>query len=131
MRISDWSSDVCSSDLRDARGRLAQFDQLRAQLRLPGIGATEYQACFRAAVIELHQRGVDAVGAGAGDQAEVEGSRHVRIVGAPHGRDGALPGKTHRAHGALLQAQPFFDPGFPALAPRLPFAYAPTTAQLI
>src|SRR3546814_3944763 len=23
MRISDWSSDVCSSDLRDARGHLA------------------------------------------------------------------------------------------------------------
>src|SRR3546814_15787134 len=82
LRISDWSSDVCSSDLlpvradrgdvggrgaavgqrpkcgvgegatdahvefgdrveRDARVLLAQFDQLRAQLRLPGIGAGE------------------------------------------------------------------------------------------
>src|SRR3546814_4136726 len=33
MRISDWSSDVCSSDLSDARRRG------RAALRLPGAGA--------------------------------------------------------------------------------------------
>src|SRR3546814_9272799 len=25
MRISDWSSDVCSSDLRDTRGRVIAF----------------------------------------------------------------------------------------------------------
>src|SRR3546814_2429930 len=60
---------------RAARGLLAQFDQLRAQLRLPGIGSGEHQARRRARVVrivEFHQRGVDAVGAGAGDQAEVE-----------------------------------------------------------
>src|SRR3546814_1009044 len=100
LRISDWSSDVCSSDLlpvradrgdvggrgaavgqrpkcgvgegatdahvefgdrveRDARGLLAQFDQLRAQLRLPGIGAGEHQARRRARIVrivEFHQR---------------------------------------------------------------------------
>src|SRR3546814_20669863 len=36
MRISDWSSDVCSSDLRELRQRLQQAhteaDQARAQL---------------------------------------------------------------------------------------------------
>src|SRR3546814_9750465 len=54
--------------------------QLRAQLRLPGIGAGEHQARRRARVVrivEFHQRGVDAVGAGAGDQAEVEVGWHA------------------------------------------------------
>src|SRR3546814_4751166 len=97
VRISDLSSDVCSSALRpqcgvgegatDAhvefgdrverypRRVLAELDQLRAQLRLPGIGAAEHQARRRARVVrivEFDQRGVDSVGAGAGDQAEVD-----------------------------------------------------------
>src|SRR3546814_7318578 len=28
MRISDWSSDVCSSDLAKAKARLARFEEL-------------------------------------------------------------------------------------------------------
>src|SRR3546814_2886960 len=35
MRISDWSSDVCSSDLNSSIGEIAQF-QLRC---LPGLGS--------------------------------------------------------------------------------------------
>src|SRR3546814_14329144 len=65
---------------RYPRRVLAELDQLRAQLRLPGIGAAEHQARRRARVVrivEFDQRGVDSVGAGAGDQAEVEVGWHA------------------------------------------------------
>src|SRR3546814_6846147 len=39
MRISDWSSDVCSSDLRPRRGPRRQEDQGRAGDRARGRGA--------------------------------------------------------------------------------------------
>src|SRR3546814_1694660 len=32
MRISDWSSDVCSSDLKDAKARIEVLQKLRAAL---------------------------------------------------------------------------------------------------
>src|SRR3546814_6142923 len=38
MRISDWSSDVCSSDLKTAVGRLNPLDILLALLTLGCIG---------------------------------------------------------------------------------------------
>src|SRR3546814_21045284 len=36
MRISDWSSDVCSSDLAPFRGRLARERLERGHDRIPG-----------------------------------------------------------------------------------------------
>src|SRR3546814_1501159 len=35
MRISDWSSDVCSSDLLDVKARAVRGDQLAQQQRAP------------------------------------------------------------------------------------------------
>ena len=62
---------------------LAEFDQARAQRGIPRVGAAEgeFGARVRGVAIETHQRSVDAVGAGAGDQAEVvlvaRGIRHA------------------------------------------------------
>src|SRR3546814_5618632 len=39
MRISDWSSDVCSSDLIDDAGAGGVADQIGDLLRRPGLGA--------------------------------------------------------------------------------------------
>src|SRR3546814_5819858 len=35
MRISDWSSDVCSSDLRDLSLGLSRYDAFRASTGIP------------------------------------------------------------------------------------------------
>src|SRR3546814_2703450 len=44
MRISDWSSDVCSSDLGDGAGRPRRRAQLRqADCRRPGPGSDAKQ----------------------------------------------------------------------------------------
>src|SRR3546814_20274732 len=40
MRISDWSSDVCSSDLPDAAARLASADTTRVARALEVIRST-------------------------------------------------------------------------------------------
>src|SRR3546814_11761944 len=40
MRISDWSSDVCSSDLNEAYGALDRFRLLANALPLPVSGVT-------------------------------------------------------------------------------------------
>src|SRR3546814_2967976 len=47
MRISDWSSDVCSSDLAGATGDFAR--SLQAQHRLLRTERSHYPAMFRAA----------------------------------------------------------------------------------
>src|SRR3546814_9055329 len=59
MRISDWSSDVCSSDLQAARGSplalsqlLSQSCHMRASGALAGLGAPRSRACRT-----HHQRG--------------------------------------------------------------------------
>src|SRR3546814_1385913 len=39
MRISDWSSDVCSSDLQGAEAVLGGLEHAEAVLALPGLGA--------------------------------------------------------------------------------------------
>src|SRR3546814_4502703 len=72
MRISDWSSDVCSSDLGD-RGRRAVLDDPRRRLRLPRI---ERRA------VEQHD-GVGGRGAGDGAGRDHRRMRTVRIVNAP------------------------------------------------
>src|SRR3546814_13727067 len=48
MRISDWSSDVCSSDLRQAAGGEAGAERLREQRRRAATVVAERQ-CLRAA----------------------------------------------------------------------------------
>src|SRR3546814_6922952 len=42
MRISDWSSDVCSSDLLEMNFTLARFDQTRHQARERRLSATAF-----------------------------------------------------------------------------------------
>ena len=69
---------------------LAERDQALAQRRCPGVGTRRAQAqAGRAGAIgEFDQRGVDAVGAGAGDQAKEE-VRHARsVAGTRGGGDG-------------------------------------------
>src|SRR3546814_16775180 len=41
MRISDWSSDVCSSDLQEPDGTGAEEDQEQARLQQRGPGRTD------------------------------------------------------------------------------------------
>ena len=69
---------------------LAERDQALAQRRRPGVGTRRAQAqAGRAGAIgEFDQCGVDAVGAGAGDQAKEE-VRHARsVAGTRRGGDG-------------------------------------------
>ncbi len=62
---------------------LPEFDQPRAQRLVPGVGAPahEFAARMRIVAVEAHQRDVDAVGAGAGNQAEEEGRHGLSGVG--------------------------------------------------
>src|SRR3546814_15764699 len=59
MRISDWSSDVCSSDLRQAETHpviiIAEFERAEARANLGGLAREE-------AVPVLAERGVEARG---------------------------------------------------------------------
>src|SRR3546814_3619036 len=41
MRISDWSSDVCSSDLLVALGHFGEVGERRLALRRPGVRVTQ------------------------------------------------------------------------------------------
>src|SRR3546814_14487315 len=42
MRISDWSSDVCSSDLAEI-DRLGQAERCAVEIKILGIGAKQHQ----------------------------------------------------------------------------------------
>src|SRR3546814_6848613 len=97
MRISDWSSDVCSSDLRQGRGGARSYHP-RARLR------RGRRVVCRAGVA---RRGGDAKSHyGTGRQYRVP-ARGVPLKGwvfAPHGfgvsarrRNGAVPRRTERA----------------------------------
>src|SRR3546814_16980275 len=56
MRISDWSSDVCSSDLKDAAGR-ADLDDARAELVQPAhLAARFLGAVDHRRLLAVHRR---------------------------------------------------------------------------
>src|SRR3546814_20889173 len=69
MRISDWSSDVCSSDLRDLAEIEGGLDDLQPA---GGIGAAQLDD------LAAHPGGED--GAQLARQQEAEGSADLRIV---------------------------------------------------
>src|SRR3546814_10052611 len=62
MRISDWSSDVCSSDLAEQAAVGAPLLQSPAQGQRPGVGEAPY-------VLQVGSTGLCAPGEGA-DQAD-------------------------------------------------------------
>src|SRR3546814_16582239 len=52
MRISDWSSDVCSSDLDDVAGR-------RRAVRMEDVAGEDRRACFLAEVPDVGAAALD------------------------------------------------------------------------
>src|SRR3546814_349671 len=121
MRISDWSSDVCSSDLRHVvAGRLSRLSGRAGLLRLQG--------------------GRPGVGRGAARHARAGGHRGLgdlsRLREEPHDREERLPdalsddGRTRRRH---HPARPRRQPGphrLPAPALRAGLAARPAAAGL-
>src|SRR3546814_15616960 len=92
MRISDWSSDVCSSDLELLRDRLG--DQLRVEFGLADLGDVDVRR-------DAHQVGyflaqlLDVLAALADHHARASGvDRHARGLGRTLDRDAADPGRS-------------------------------------
>src|SRR3546814_238556 len=99
MRISDWSSDVCSSDLRLRHtvgnieieaGILAHFLD-----RMPGMNARQSEAAFR--LVEGH----DA----APRHQRVRSTRPVHVVVADAGRADEIDLRHENTRGMLLPEQ--------------------------
>src|SRR3546814_3006117 len=101
MRISDWSSDVCSSDLGDAaavRHRLAArgldfLDDLERGVRMAGAAARAAEIVdddLRAAPREFERIGADQAAASTGDDGDaiIETEGHGK--GAPRFREATL-----------------------------------------
>src|SRR3546814_6062137 len=60
MRISDWSSDVCSSDLVDATGAIADIpDSFRQSTHHPRQLEADQQAAKVLALVQFHVAAVD------------------------------------------------------------------------
>src|SRR3546814_21007879 len=81
MRISDWSSDVCSSDLSDAQLRgddVPDFMQIAGVRELPSYWAPFASPAFTLLAIVVIPTGI-AAGIEEGDDAR-------RVVGRPIGR---------------------------------------------
>src|SRR3546814_16145569 len=86
MRISDWSSDVCSSDLWRALSKRYTKDSQTVALRLlflcsPGSGRLFDQFRMRAGAHEVHQISLDRV-----DAQDVAAHMHIaRTLPSPFG----------------------------------------------
>src|SRR3546814_10019984 len=81
MRISDWSSDVCSSDLRLFQGRAGDLRQALRRRYSRGVAAPAGRALFL--------RGGDEADRGDGRL----GKGHGGAEEAPRGAEGAPPGR--------------------------------------
>src|SRR3546814_3974456 len=98
MRISDWSSDVCSSDLRFRDDTAFDEYGLLERLALKGGGASNF-GCWQAALIERNCcRKSDGCGGlrlleYAPGKAASERTQIVVVTTAGHGRE---PGKARR-----------------------------------
>src|SRR3546814_17781708 len=98
MRISDWSSDVCSSDLRVAcdSGECRRGPGIEGPLALPqadqqceedgGEGEVEAVACR-----VLQHAAEDGAERRGGDPAQVERQRQAEVVGRRQRAPGAAP----------------------------------------
>src|SRR3546814_1078160 len=98
MRISDWSSDVCSSDLPHR----APFTRLVPRLRLSDSAAIQRLSVDRRSQRRVdqpaidHDRGADDVIAGAAGEVD-RGPRHILRDADPPGGNPARPpiGRAH------------------------------------
>src|SRR3546814_12930820 len=110
MRISDWSSDVCSSDLTSARDRRRTMFQLAGNLQRLGT-ETAFEVLARAAALEAEGRSIINLGIG---QPDFKTPEHVVEAGIKALRDGhhgytpangilplreAVAADLHRRHG--------------------------------
>src|SRR3546814_4924945 len=97
MRISDWSSDVCSSDLLGRQTSVARRGLARAWLSglmafldrktaITGIGASRFERRPEASVLDFAGEALNAALADAGlDTEQIDGL--VVQVGSPRGAD--------------------------------------------
>src|SRR3546814_3968138 len=97
MRISDWSSDVCSSDLLGRQTSVARRGLARAWLSglmafldrktaITGIGASRFERRPEASVLDFAGEALNAALADAGlDKEQIDGL--VVQVGSPRGAD--------------------------------------------
>src|SRR3546814_6671904 len=108
MRISDWSSDVCSSDLLEA---LLPFSGASVRIGIsgvPGVGKSTFIERFGLLLVEAgHKVAVLAVdpsskvsgGSILGDKTRMEElSRHAQAFIRPSPTGGTLGGELGRAH---------------------------------
>src|SRR3546814_4107449 len=99
MRISDWSSDVCSSDLSGADGRrdrLRQVDVARGDARLP---QPEFARPYR------HDRRPDRIRASApGLHGDAARGRHRHVLVGQRAEEHLAPGPRSEEHTSELQS---------------------------
>src|SRR3546814_1926755 len=81
MRISDWSSDVCSSDL-SRRGEVGRSDQACGIVGVIGLGVAERpeQECVLKTALGTKRIEIDPCRGRNRNAAEVAGLRHKRII---------------------------------------------------
>src|SRR3546814_6428520 len=85
MRISDWSSDVCSSDLDDG-GRAEHYDRAEHLRADAGLQRPEREEQSR-------QRGA---GGGGGGELRQAGGADLQYVAGVDGEEGGRAGEQHR-----------------------------------
>src|SRR3546814_4944180 len=80
MRISDWSSDVCSSDLLDPLGLCADLDRMAFE---PGPGEIVLDAPAFLALVLIVAAAADAQDVAAHDHARLRVGRRRARIGEP------------------------------------------------
>src|SRR3546814_14584237 len=104
MRISDWSSDVCSSDLLPGRFSLAEADEQQGgeQRRRVGERAQHLNVAMLGAVVPHEEGGADRTEAESEDRQPLHALRHHRrlpeqVTSKSQQRDGAAETEIGRA----------------------------------
>src|SRR3546814_9663686 len=99
MRISDWSSDVCSSDLRPFRLRINQVETVPAPVEQRLLGE---QSVRRAAARIVEQQAGPPFGRGPGEQRARLAAIHVGHIAGQE--DDRRPGARSEEHTSELQS---------------------------